>query len=117
LAILEGSGPYPGDETQQSPQDSLRFTLTDFQESFYIIKDNDRNTDLYFHEVSLTENYLPAVWYAQQCADKLGIILPSQWHLAPQIQMGLVLETAMERAVEKGRPYLHEWDYQGRHEP
>jgi hypothetical protein len=96
LAILEGSGPYPGDETQQSPQDSLRFTLTDFQESFYIIKDNDRNTDLYFHEISLTENYLPAVRYAQQCADKLGIILPSQWHLAPQIQMGLVLETAME---------------------
>ena len=117
LAILEGSGPYPGDETQEGPKENLRFTLEDFQDSFYVIKDNDRNEEIYFHIRSLTKTCRPAVRYAKKCADKLGISLPPRWHFAPQIEMGPVLETAMERAVEKGRPYQHEWDYQGRLEP
>lgn len=113
LAILEGSGPYPGDETQEGPKENSRFTLEDFQDSFYIVKDNDQDEDIYFYIQSLTKTCRPAVRYAKRCADKLRIILPSQWHYAPQIEMGPVLETAMERAIEKGRPYQHEWDYQG----
>jgi len=117
LAILEGSGPYPGDETQQGPKENLWFTLEDFQDSFYVVKDNDRNEEIYFHIQSLTKTCRPAVRYAKQCADKLEISVPPQWQLAPQVEMGPALETAMERAVEKGRPYRNEWDYEGRLEP
>ena len=79
LAILEESGPYPGDVTSDRPLDHLRFTLVDFQDSFYIIKDNDRNEELYYQLESLTETCRPAVRYAERCAQKIGILLPPKW--------------------------------------
>jgi len=61
LAILEGSGPYPGDVTQDHPQHHLRFTLVIFQDECYIIRDRDRDEEVYYHLDSLTETCLPAV--------------------------------------------------------
>jgi hypothetical protein len=116
LAILEGSGPYPGDKTHEGPEDRLRFIQVEFRDSCYIIKDNDRNEEVYYHLESLTETCLPALRYAERCAQKLDIFLPPKWRFGPQLTMGTALEDAMERAVENGRPYLNE-DYQGRLEP
>jgi hypothetical protein len=116
LAILEGSGPYPGDVTREGPQVHLRFTFVDFLDAIYIIRDNDREEEIYFHLDSLTETCLPAVRYAERCAQKMDLFLPPKWRLGPQLNMGPVLEDAMERAVEKGRPYLNE-EYQSRLEP
>jgi len=61
LAILEGSGPYPSDVTQDSPLHHLRFTLVNFQDECYIIKDRDRDKEVYYHLDSLTDTCLPAV--------------------------------------------------------
>jgi hypothetical protein len=116
LAILEGSGPYPGDVTQEGAQNNLRFTFVDFQDAIYIIKDNNREEEIYFHLDSLTETCLPAVRYAERCAEKMDLFLPPRWRLGPQLNMGAVLEDAIERAIEKGRPYLNE-EYQSRLEP
>jgi len=41
LAILEGSGPYPSDNTRDNPLDDLQFMIEDHQLSCYVIKDND----------------------------------------------------------------------------
>lgn len=66
------------------------------------MKDNNQNEEIYFHIQHLTKTCQPVVHYAKQCANKLGISLPLQWHYVPQIEMGPVLETAMEHAIEKG---------------
>jgi hypothetical protein len=55
LAILEGSGPYPGDKTHEGPEDWLWFIQVEFRDSCYIIKDNDRNEEVYYYLESLTE--------------------------------------------------------------
>lgn len=115
VQILEESpGHYPGDETLEDDLEGARFILEGLQDSIYAIRDRKQGGEIYFHKSRLHENFRPDFHYAKLRADSLNLVLPPRWQHGPQSTVGPALEVAMEQAVQSGRPYLNEWDYNGR---